>query len=385
MIFWLILLGMTLATLAYVALPFLTRGRDERRGDDVAVYRDQLAEIERDVVAGRIAPQEAEASRIEVSRRLLQAAEREKQAVGDTPDVARGRRTAAVAFTILALPAIAVAFYYRLGAPWEAVPKPAVEAKAPAGMSLAEMISRVEAHVRENPNDGRSYEVLAPVYMRLARFDEAIAAWRKTIEILGDSAMREAGLGEALVGKAQGEVTAEARAVFDKTLAQDAGNVPARYYLALAAFQDGKREDARRMWTDMLTGAPPDAPWTAPIRRALAAMDAQDAPKEDAPREESKESAAPGPSAADVEAAAKIDKGDRDDFIRSMVARLADKLQQNGDDPEGWARLVRAYGVLGETTKAEEATAQARKALGDNATKLAKFEDALKAAATAPR
>ncbi|MFO1168726.1 MAG: c-type cytochrome biogenesis protein CcmI [Rhodoblastus sp.] len=380
MIFWLILLGMTLATLAYLALPFLTRGGDERRGDDVAVYRDQLAEIERDVVAGRIAPQEAEASRIEVSRRLLQAAEREKRAVGDTPAVARGRRTAAVAFTILALPAIAAAFYYRLGAPWEAVPKPAVEAKAPAGMSLAEMISRVEAHVRDNPNDGRSYEVLAPVYMRIARFDDAIVAWRKTIEILGDTAIREAGLGEALVGKAQGEVTAEARAVFDKALAQDAGNVPARYYLALAAFQDGKREDARRMWTDMLTGAPPDAPWTAPIRRALAAMDAQDAPKD-----ESKDSAAPGPGAADIEAAAKMDQGQRNDFIRSMVARLADKLQQNGDDPEGWARLVKAYGVLGETARAEEATAQARKALGDNATKLAKFEDALKAAPTAPR
>lgn len=380
MIFWLILLGMTLATLAYLALPFLTRDRDERRGDDVAVYRDQLAEIERDVVAGRIAPQEAEASRIEVSRRLLQAAEREKRAMGETPGIARGRRTAAVAFTILALPAVAAAFYYRLGAPWEAVPKPAVEAKAPAGMSLAEMISRVEAHVRDNPNDGRSYEVLAPVYMRIARFDDAIVAWRKTIEILGDTAIREAGLGEALVGKAQGEVTTEARAVFDKALAQDAGNVPARYYLALAAFQDGKREDARRMWTDMLTGAPSDAPWTAPIRRALAAMDAQDAPKD-----ESKDSAAPGPGAADIEAAAKLDQGQRNDFIRSMVARLADKLQQNGDDPEGWARLVKAYGVLGETARAEEATAQARKALGDNATKLAKFEDALKAAPTAPR
>ena len=74
MTFWLILSGMTLATLAFVALPFLTRARGERRGDDVAVYKDQLAEIERDLAAGRIAPEEAEASRIEVSRRLLKAA-----------------------------------------------------------------------------------------------------------------------------------------------------------------------------------------------------------------------------------------------------------------------------------------------------------------------
>ena len=374
MTFWLILLGMTLATLAFVALPFLTRGRGERRGDDVAVYRDQLAEIERDVAAGRIAAQEAEASRIEVSRRLLKAAERDKQEAADTPAVARGQRTAAVAFTVLALPAVAAAFYYRLGAPWEALPKPAVEGKAPAGMSLADMIARVEAHVRENPEDGRSYEVLAPVYMRIGRFDDAIAAWRKVVALLGDSGLRQAGLGEALVGQAQGDVTKEARAAFETALTQEPGNVPARYYLALAAFQEGKREDARRMWTDMLASAPPDAPWTAPVRRALAEMDAQDSPKDP-----TASPAAPGPTASDIEAAGKMDAGQRTDFIRSMVARLADRLQQNPDDPDGWARLVKAFGVLGDTARANEAAAQARKALGADAAKLAKFEDALKA------
>lgn len=382
MIFWLILLGMTLATLAYVALPFLARARDERRGDDVAVYRDQLAEIDRDLAAGRLAAPEADAARIEVSRRLLKAAEREKPGATEAPAVARGRRTAAVAFIILAVPAIAAAFYYRLGAPWEAQPKPVAQAqpKAPAGMSLEDMIGRVEAHIRDNPQDGRSYEVLAPVYMRLGRFDEAIAAWRKATELLGDSGLRASGLGEALVGQAQGEVTADARKAFDKSLELDAGSVPARYYLALGAFQDGRREDARRMWTDMLAAAPPDAPWTAPVRRALAEMDAQDAPKDT-----SKESGAAGPSASDVEAAAKMDQGQRNEFIRSMVARLADKLQQNGDDPDGWARLVTAYRVLGETAKAEAAASEARKTFAESSSKLARFEDALKAAPAAPR
>ncbi len=376
MIFWLILLGMTLATLLFVALPFLTRARGERRGDDVAVYKDQLAEIGRDLANGRIAPEEADAARIEVSRRLLKAADREKAGVAEAPGVARGRRVAAVAFTILAVPAIAAAFYYRLGAPWEAQPRPAAQAqtKPPAGMSLEEMIGRVEAHIRDNPEDGRSYEVLAPVYMRLGRFDEAIPAWRKATALLGDSALRAAGLGEALVGQAQGEVTAEARKAFDKALEFDAGSVPARYYLALAAFQDGRRDDARRMWSDMLASAPPDAPWTAPVRRALAELDAQESQK-DAP----KDPAAAGPGASDVEAAARMDKGDRDEFIRSMVARLADRLKQNGDDPDGWARLVKAYGVLGETAKAEAAEAEARKTFAGDATKRARFEDALKA------
>lgn len=377
MIFWAILLGMTLATLAFVALPFLARARDERRGDDVAVYKDQLAEIERDLASRRIAPQEAEAARIEVSRRLLKAAERQKGDEAQSPALVRGRRWSAIALTIVAVPAIAAAFYYRLGAPWEALPRPAIEAKGPGGkgpggMTLADMIAKVEAHVRDNPEDGRSYEVLAPVYMRIGRFDDAVAAWRKTIAIMGDAALREAGLGEALVGQAQGAVTPEARTVFDKALALDAGSVPARYYLALADLQDGKREEARRKWTDMLASAPPDAPWTAPVRRALAGMDAEEKPGESAQE-------APGPTAGDVEAAAKMDKGERTDFIRSMVARLDDKLKQNGDDPEGWARLARAYGVLGEQDKAEAATAQARTALAGDAAKLARFEAALKA------
>ena len=374
MIFWAILSAMTLATLAFVALPFLTRARGERRGDDVAIYKDQLAEIERDLAAGRIAPEEAEAARIEVSRRLLKAAGRETAGEAEPPAVARGRRTAAIAFVALALPAVAAALYHRLGAPWEALPRPAAAAKGPGGLSLAEMVAKVEAHIRDNPNDGRGYEVLAPVYMRLGRFDAAIGAWRKAIDLLGDAPLRDAGLGEALVGQAQGDVTPEARKTFDKALALDAGSVPARYYLALAAMQDGKRDDARRMWTDMLAGAPQDAPWTAPVRRALAELDSQQTPA-DAPTK----AAAPGPGVGDVAAAAKMGEGERNAFIRSMVARLADRLKQNGDDPEGWARLVRAYGVLGQKDRADEATGEARKALGADAAKFARFENALKA------
>ena len=123
-----------------------------------------------------------------------------------------------------------------------------------------------------------------------------------------------------------------------------------------------------------VAGAPQDAPWTAPVRRALAEIDSQQTPA-DAPTK----AAAPGPGAGDVAAAAKMGEGERNAFIRSMVARLADRLKQNGDDPEGWARLVRAYGVLGEKDRADEATGEARKALGADAAKFARFENALKA------
>lgn len=369
MTFWLILAAMTAATLAIIALPFLSRSETERRGGDVAIYRDQLAEIERDRAADQIGEDEAEASRIEVSRRLLKAAATERTAALQIGAGSRHTRTAALGLSLVAAPVLAAGLYYRLGSPAETIPKPPVEArgKGSSGMSLAEMIARVEAHIQSNPDDGRSYEVLAPVYMRIGRFDDAVAAWRKAIELSGDSAMRESGLAEALIGAADGVVTKEAKGALDQALKLDKDSVPARYYLGVAAMQDGRRDDARKIWSDMLAGAAADAPWTEPVRRALAALDDRPAAAE-----------GPGPSREQVEAAGQMTKEQRTDMIRSMVSRLADKLKQDGADPDGWARLVRAYRVLGENDKAEQAVADARKALSADADKLRRFEDAAK-------
>ncbi|MFV0281023.1 MAG: tetratricopeptide repeat protein [Rhodoblastus sp.] len=216
---------------------------------------------------------------------------------------------------------------------------------------------------------------------------------------MGETALRQSGLGEAMLGPKHGTVTPHARAVFEKALALDKTSTAARYYLAVAAFQDGKRDEARRMWTELLASAPPGASWAEPVRRALAetaaegsanrdaAQDMTEAPpKEPTQRQAQRQAqAAPGPSAGDVEAAARMSRAERNEFIETMVARLADRLKHDSADPEGWARLVRAYGVMGETDKALAATAQARKALAADAGKLAAFEDALKTPPAAPR
>ncbi|MGA7974297.1 MAG: c-type cytochrome biogenesis protein CcmI, partial [Pseudolabrys sp.] len=89
-------------------------------------------------------------------------------------------------------------------------------------------------------------------------------------------------------------------------------------------------------------------------------------------------SAAPGPSAADVAAASKMSANDRGALIHRMVARLADRLKQNGNDVAGWQRLLRAYMVLNERDKAVAAAADARKALAADPAKLRQLDDMIK-------
>ncbi len=350
MIFWLILASMTLGALAFVVWPFLRPAGSARGGGDIAVYRDQLAELDRDSASGLIEAAESEAARIEVSRRLLKAAETQKQADKTAPAAAsRGGRTAVLVLALVAVPAISGALYYRLGAPKEAAPKP-VAARS-EGPSFADMIAQVEAHTKKDPNDARAWQVLAPVYMRSGRFEQAVEAWRNVVRIQGDSAELQQNIGEAQMAAADGVVTADAKQAFDRALTLDATAVGARYYLGVAAAQDGRADDARKTWSDLLASAPKDAPWADTVRQALARLDG----KPDAP-------AAPGP-----------------DDIRGMVENLAERLKANGDDPDGWLRLARSWAVLREGRKFESAVADARKALAADPDKLKRFEDGLKA------
>jgi cytochrome c-type biogenesis protein CcmH len=106
------------------------------------------------------------------------------------------------------------------------------------------LIAQVEDHLSSHPDDGRGWEVIAPVYLRLGRFDDAVKARRNALKLSGTTAERESALGEALVFAANGVVTAEAKAAFERAIALDANGVQARYCLDLAAEQDslGRRE-----------------------------------------------------------------------------------------------------------------------------------------------
>ena len=358
---WLILILMTAAAIFAVLWPLSRRG-GSLSGTEVAVYRDQLEEIERDRASGLIGAAEADAARIEVSRRLLSAAEAEaaESRAGVKPPLWRRRAVALIA--LIVLPIGAASLYLALGSPQLSEAVFAARPAAPAEQrSIDSLVAQVESHLERNPDDGRGWDVLAPVYFRMGRFDDAVKARRNALRLLGASAAREADLGEALTAAAGGIVTADAREAFERAAAIDPGDVRIAFYKGLAAEQDGNRSEAARIWSALLERAPPDAPYRELIASSLARID----PK----------SEAPGPSADDMAAAQNLPPEQRASLVRGMVARLAERLKTDGSDVDGWRRLVRAYMVLGEADNAKSAAAAAREALRGDPAKQRQFDE----------
>jgi cytochrome c-type biogenesis protein CcmH len=359
------------AAAAFAVLWPLVRGvTGWASGSDLAVYQDQLAEIERDRAADRIEEREAEAARVEVSRRLLAAADKVSAEKTQSPTEAKWRRRAAMLAAATVLPLGALGLYLLLGSPGLPGEPLAARLKEPLEQSsIATLITRVEAHLARSPEDGRGWQVLGPAYMQLGRFDEAVTARRNSLRLLGATASRQADLGEALVAAANGVITSEAKDSFERALALDGHDVRARFYVGLAAEQDGRREEAAAMWRDLVATAPAGAPWIDFVQRSLAELEGTPAPQA---------RSAPGPNESEIAAAAKLAPDERNDMVRSMVERLADRLQRDGSDVEGWLRLVRAYTVLGERDKARAAASDARRALAADPDKLRRLDELVK-------
>jgi len=361
MTLWFVFALMTAAAIFAVLWPLGRGTRPPSDGREATVYKDQLAEIDRDVASGLIGAPEAEAARVEISRRLLAAADSER-APAIRPNL-KWRRVAAVA-ALVGLPILAVATYLPLGSPRLGDFPLAMRTRAPdRNQSLDNLVAQVEQHLEKNPTDGRGWNVLAPVLARLGRYDDAVRAFRNSITYNGESAERRSDLGEAIAAAAGGVVTAQAKAEFERAIVLNADDVKANYFLGLAAEQDGRTADAGSIWRAMLTKAPADAPWRPLLQEALARI-----------------GGAPAPALSDdtMAAARNMSEGDRGAMIRGMVDRLATRLKQNGDDVEGWLRLVRAYMVMGDREKAQNALTDARQAVANDAERLRQLNEGLK-------
>jgi cytochrome c-type biogenesis protein CcmH len=401
MTLWLLFVLMTAVAIAAVLWPLARTPRVAAGGNDVAVYRDQLDELERDRALGAIGPAEAEAARTEVSRRLIAAADNsaaERTATAATAAPAWGRRIAALV-ALFAIPVGAASLYLTLGSPdlpdqplaerlakvHSGVPMPGAAQDGGQGQSMEALVARVESYLDKNPDDGRGWEAVAPVYMRMGNFEGAVKARANALRLLGPSAEREADHGEALVALADGVVTADAKAAFDRSVKLDAQNVSARFYLGLAAEQEGRKADAIAGWRALLADAPPGATWPDFVSRAIARAEGAptaglppDHPAVTTPRAGAQTAAAAAPPGAQANAAPDGTPAQQNEMIRSMVARLADRLKQNGSDVDGWIRLTRSYLVLGDPDKARAAAGDARQALGGDADKLRQLDDGLK-------
>lgn len=358
MLLWMLFALMTAAVLAAVLSPLMRPAPASPalpgESGSLAVYRDQLSEIELELSRGLIDPAEAEAARLEVSRRLLATAD----ASAGTPAGASDRsgrivRSSAHALA-LAVPILALAVYLVYGTPGmpgmphtEVMEAVARQQKI-ATDQVSALIAKVEARLREAPRDGKGWDVIAPVYFRVGRFQDAANAYQQALELLGESPQRLNGLADASVFASDGIVTEVARKAYARVLELDPKRIEARFWLALAKEQDGDLAAARSAYDELLAEAPADAPWRSTVEERMHSI---------ATRLDGK-----GPTQEQVDAAQNADPAQRQQMIEGMVANLADRLKQNAKDLAGWLRLVRAYSVLNRPEEARTALADARKA-----------------------
>ena len=395
MMFW----AVAFLIAAAVALPLLAavlRGRGsglDGAASDVAVYRDQLTEVERDLARGVLTEAEAGAVRVEVSRRLLDADRRQ----GEAQAARGGGRGIAAALVVLSLLGGGWALYARIGAPGyrdlpietrlsaidEAAANRPTQAEAEAlaapnlplppvvDPSFEELMEKLRAAVAERPDDARGLALLAENEARMGNFAAAREAQLRLLELKGDRAtVSELQFGlDVLVFGAGGYVSPEAEALIRRLLAIAPEDGAGRYYAGLMLAQNGRADRAFPIWRRLLEQGPQDAPWLPVIRSEIAAL-AREAGVDYAPP------VPPGPSAGDVAAAEDMSDEDRQEMIRGMVEGLAERLSSEGGTAEEWARLITALGVLGETERAGTILAEARQVFWDDAAGLSAIEAA---------
>ncbi len=356
---WVHFAFLTGAAVLAVLWPLMRAPRPSvRQAADRGFYQTAISGIDRDLERGLTTPGDAEAARVEAARRLIASA-----ASAPAQSASRPRLRIAALAAVVLIPALTLGLYYYTGNPdYSDQPLAARLNAPPDGMDVNAALAKIERHLADNPDDARGWEIVAPVYMKLGRADDAAEAFRQQIRLLGPSAQRASAYGEALTYAAGGQVSPAARAAFEAALKEDASWPQARFFLALALEQAGDRPRAIEAFTRLLNDTPADAPWLDIVRERIAKL--KGAP-EAAPAD------APSNQAAAIAA---MPAGERDQAIRGMVAGLAARLAQNGGDIEGWLRLVRAYTVLREPDKARAALADARKAMTSDAGAIDKLD-----------
>lgn len=359
MIFWLAV-AVLAATVTYaVTRPLLGEPgqADGAREADLAVYKDQLAEIDADALRGMISDTEAQAARAEVARRVLRHADA-SPAEGDGGAAGSGLPNVVYLGASAVLPLASLAIYLMYGTP--GLPGAPLKERlaAPVAQSgVQDLIAKVEARLRSHPEDGKGWDVIAPVYMKQQRFADAAEAYATAIKILGETPRRLLGFSEARIRVSDGVIPDDARKALQSVLAIEPKNFEARIWLAIAKEEDGDKTGATSDFKALIAEAPDGAPWRGVIENRLAALEGRPA----APASGSGGDGAPANGgAANVES---MSPAERQAMIEGMVARLAEKLKTNSKDKVGWLRLIRAYQVMGRKDDAAKAVAEAKAGL----------------------
>ncbi len=334
--FWLLAIAVT--AVACAALYYAAAGRPVNAGsgavDDATAshFRLQLREIEGDVVSGRLGEAESLAARGELARELIRLKGEDARPAAGT------LHKPVLLLAIGATAALTFGAYALLGQP--DLPALPLAERAPPEMTLEAAIQRVETQLTRQPDDLQGWTVVAPAYMQMGRFADAEHAYRRIVELSGETPDRLTDLAEAIMMKDGGNPVGEPAELLKRAMVLDPAHVRSRFYLASEATRAGEYQSAIGQWEALLALGKDGDTWVASAEQGLAAARA------------GLDGAAPAPTAADIAA---------------MVEGLSSRLAGEGGTIGEWTQLVRSRLVLGETELAQSAYEAARAAYPDPA------------------
>lgn len=389
MTLWVILTVMTGVAAAFMAIPILRRQdtRSKRDPSGFGLFQEQVRELDREVANGTISAQDAAVTRAEIERRILAAAKGRKS----TPmtELTDKGRAIGIAIAVGWVAVGSALLYSSIGRPdLTASPQSGLAAASdlsatapPAAQPLGdvdEMITRLADRLTREPGDLAGWQMLGWSYFKVGRFGEAAEAYGRAVALAPDNAELLSLQAEALVSANGGSVSKAALALVDRSLELDPTNPRASYFKGVSLDEAGDTAGAIKLWLALLDKSPPDAVWLpdlkAHIRDRARAEGIDLGTRADSLQPSGQPTQTPGPTEADVAAAADMTPEARREMILGMVGGLAERLKQQPDDPEGWLRLVRSYAVLGDMPAASAALADAMSALKDQPQALSQLQ-----------
>lgn len=359
---WFAFAFLTSIVILVITRPLLrSRAAQSNPALELEVYKLQLTEVEREAERGTLSDEEAKQTQTEIARRLLRLTRKSPAAFASKADSANMHALfAGLAFAV-SVGALCLYLYY--GRPGLADQPLEARLNAPPEKQSVEIqIANVERRLRANPNDARGWAVIAPVYFRMNQFEKSAEAYRRAILLAGPSEDKLLGLGEALTFANGGVIPDAARTVFDLAVKANPKSERGRFWLALLAEQEGRKQDAVQAYRAMLSENTSED-WKNLLRERLSRLESSAPNAQKAPGTEEQ-----------AQASTDVLQGKQGEMIRGMVEGLAARLKEDGSDLEGWLKLIRSYSVLKETAKAGEAIENARRQFAANADALAKID-----------
>jgi cytochrome c-type biogenesis protein CcmH len=381
MIFWAITFVICGITTVIFYLSIIQKAPEITSNSDLEVYKDQLINIDSELTRGIITADEGERIKAEVGRRILDLGKR-KQFPFKKETKLLGIILSVCFLVILGLGGSVI--YQKFGAPGYANisqnqriknADKLIKGRATQEQLLAlridepslitpegnygELVQKLRQKVAERPTDLEGLKLLTGIETKIGNIDGAVKSQRQFLEVLGNNAsdIDFFNYADLLINQVDGVVSPQADKALRSALEINPQNGGAKYYIGLMLAQNDRPDLAIRLWKQLLNKDDIVSPWIPLIRADIErlAVLAGDT-KFKLPTMES----IPGPTSEDIENASSMTESEREDMIRGMVSRLSERLSTKGGNPNEWARLINALGILGEFQNANSVWEEAK-------------------------